>query len=430
MRPPKEGVVEQLGVKGLATRVLAVPLVRGGGAQARCLWSRTDSNGCVMVPPHLSCPPRGGAVRCIGRGTGVRPLFGRAAAVLLVLTVLYAGIARPLHLGAQSPAARMILDTDFGPDSDDAGAMAVLHALATLGEVEILATMCNITSPWCAPALAVLNTYYGRADVPVGTLRGPGHSGSTPEWPGETFNKHLAQHYPHDLQDGRVAENATDLYRRTLAQAPDSSVVVVSVGVLTNLRDLLRSQPDTISELSGPQLVSQKVRLLSLMGGRYPESVRPEFNFRADASATRAVVAEWPTKIVFSGAEIGERVKTGPRLNDELPAEHPVRVAYRLWDQEFMPRWVEQYDPCRIYPHNSYDQTAVLLGARGRGEYWNLSPPGRVMVAEDGGNLWQDDPDGQQFYLIERMDPAKVAEVIEELMLMPPPGKRYSQEKR
>jgi inosine-uridine nucleoside N-ribohydrolase len=348
----------------------------------------------------------------------------------LVLALSCAGIASPVHLGAQSSAVRVILDTDLGPDSDDAGAVAMLHALATLGEAEILATVCNITSPWCAPALSALNTYYGRADVPVGTLKGPGHSGSTPQWSGESFNKHLALNYPHQLRDGREAEDATALYRRVLSQAPDSSVVIVSVGILTNLRDLLRSQPDSISALSGAELISRKVRLLSLMGGRYPASTRPEFNFRADAPATQTVVAEWPTKTVFAGFEIGERIKTGPRLNDELPAEHPVRVAYRLWDAHFQPRWVQRYDPSRIYPHSSFDQAAVLFGVRGRGEYWELSPPGRVIVAEDGGNRWENDPGARQRYLIERMEPAAVAAVIEALMLMPPAGKSHPQARR
>jgi inosine-uridine nucleoside N-ribohydrolase len=343
----------------------------------------------------------------------------------MVLALLCAGMASPAYLSTQPLPVRVILDTDLGPDSDDAGAVASLHALATLGEAEILATMCNITSPWCAPALSALNTYYGRADVPVGTLRGPGHSGSTPEWTGESFNEHLALNYPHQLRGSREAENATALYRRVLSQEPDSSVVIVSVGILTNLRDLLHSQPDSISDLPGAELVSRKVRLLSLMGGRYPESLRPEFNFRADAGATRTVVTEWPTKIVFAGYEVGQRIKTGPRLNDELPAEHPVRVAYRLWDTHFQPRWVEQYDPSRIYPHSSFDQAAVLFGVRGAGEYWSRSPPGRVIVAEDGGNRWENDPEGRQFYLIERMDPEEVAEVIEELMLMPPAGKSY-----
>ena len=35
----------------------------------------------------------------------------------------------------------LIFDTDMAPDYDDVGAMAVLHALADSGEVDILATV-------------------------------------------------------------------------------------------------------------------------------------------------------------------------------------------------------------------------------------------------------------------------------------------------
>ena len=38
---------------------------------------------------------------------------------------------------------RLILDTDLGPDYDDVGAMAVMHALADSGYVDILATINN-----------------------------------------------------------------------------------------------------------------------------------------------------------------------------------------------------------------------------------------------------------------------------------------------
>ncbi|MCU0354171.1 MAG: hypothetical protein MUD08_10610 [Cytophagales bacterium] len=42
------------------------------------------------------------------------------------------------------PAVNLIFDTDIGPDYDDVGAMAVMHALADSGQVNILATIaCN-----------------------------------------------------------------------------------------------------------------------------------------------------------------------------------------------------------------------------------------------------------------------------------------------
>ena len=49
------------------------------------------------------------------------------------------------------------------------------------------------------------------------------------------------------------------MLRRVLAAAEDHSVVISSVGFLTNLADLLASPPDATSHLSGQQLVRRKV---------------------------------------------------------------------------------------------------------------------------------------------------------------------------
>ena len=65
-------------------------------------------------------------------------------------------------------AVRVILDTDLGIDVDDAGALAVLHALADKGEARILATVANVNDPHAPGALDAINTYYGRPNIPVG----------------------------------------------------------------------------------------------------------------------------------------------------------------------------------------------------------------------------------------------------------------------
>ena len=47
----------------------------------------------------------------------------------------------------EAAPVKVIFDTDMANDCDDAGALAVLHALADLGEVEILATATNRKDP-------------------------------------------------------------------------------------------------------------------------------------------------------------------------------------------------------------------------------------------------------------------------------------------
>jgi hypothetical protein len=49
--------------------------------------------------------------------------------------------------------------------------VALLHALSDRDEANILAMMCCTSSEWGAPCLDALNTYYGRPNIPVGTLR-------------------------------------------------------------------------------------------------------------------------------------------------------------------------------------------------------------------------------------------------------------------
>jgi hypothetical protein len=56
----------------------------------------------------------------------------------------------------------MILDTDIGPDYDDVGAMAVMHALADKGEVKPLAVISSNQNELVVPTIEILNTYFGR----------------------------------------------------------------------------------------------------------------------------------------------------------------------------------------------------------------------------------------------------------------------------
>ena len=53
----------------------------------------------------------------------------------------------------------------MGPDYDDVGAIALLHALADSGNCTILATMASNKHPKVAAVLNVLNTYFNRPKI-------------------------------------------------------------------------------------------------------------------------------------------------------------------------------------------------------------------------------------------------------------------------
>jgi inosine-uridine nucleoside N-ribohydrolase len=337
--------------------------------------------------------------------------------LLFILAICFLVI---LEISASS--TKIILDTDLGPDSDDAGAMAVLHALTTSGEAEILAIMCSTKNPWCAPCADAINTYYNRPDIPVGTLKGAGSLGGSEEWYGDSFNGYIAGYFKNDIKHGEYAPNALTLYRSILSTQPDTSIHIVVTGPLTNLRDLLISDSDQSSSLSGYKLIQKKVKYMTVMGGKYPEG--DESNFMVDPEATKEVVENWPTSIMFSGYEIGEELLTGQRLVMETPEDNPVRVAYHFWDLQLARRFDKDFDPeSGIWPHSSYDQTAVHFAVRGLNDYWTAESSGYNYINEDGSNQWRKDAERDHSYLIEFISREKLAKIIEDLMVMPPTGK-------
>lgn len=305
----------------------------------------------------------------------------------------------------------VILDTDMATDCDDVGALAVLHSLSAKGEVEILAMVANNKGDSSIGAVAAINAFYGKPDIPLGAYQ-KNEVGTE----AADFVRQLAadtKAYGHKATSRGQVPSAVEVYRRALAAAQDGRVVIVSIGHLNNLADLLESAPDAISPLSGLELVRQKTAHLVVMGGDYPSGKEHNFVARNSGPSAALVAGRWPGSILFSGYTLGERVVTGPGLS-VLPENHPVRRAYAGHDS----RPLEKGRP-------SWDQTAVLVAVRGPSPYWKISKPGRNVVAEDGSNHWEEDPAGLHAYLIEKQDPKKVAGEIEELMV----GKKSSWKK-
>ena len=67
---------------------------------------------------------------------------------------------------------KIIFDTDMAEDVDDVGALSILHALADAGEAEILACMISAPHEYVGPCIDVINTYYGRPNIPIGNVYG------------------------------------------------------------------------------------------------------------------------------------------------------------------------------------------------------------------------------------------------------------------
>ena len=273
----------------------------------------------------------------------------------------------------------IIFDTDMGGDCDDVGALFLLHGAVERGEIKLLATMGCISSEAIAPAIDAINTWFGRPETPVGTLKDLGFH-ADPGYPAE-----LVRRYPHKFATGKEYPDAVVLYRQILAKQPDGSVTVVAVGMLRNIANLLKSGPDAASPLDGRALVAKKVKRLDIMGGKYPPSPSRndkdgEYNFIEDAPSTALVCSTWPTPILFNGE--GGSTCSGRRVTYEMPEHNPLSMAYRCYPGV-------GYAGDRL----SWDPVSCLVTVRGATPWYKIVSGGvNVADAKTGINRWQDKP--------------------------------------
>ena len=322
---------------------------------------------------------------------------------VLGIVLLMAGCGDSQKKNSKKPdiPIPVIFDTDCGPDYDDVGALAILHAFADSGDINILATISSNKHELVAPSIDVINTYYGRPDIPIGAPKSDGvNIGASQKWPDSLVAK-----YPHDLMSTGEAPDAVKLYRKILSEQEDTTVTIISVGFLTNLGNLIMSEPDELSPLPGKKLIEKKVKRWVCMGGKFPEGM--EFNVFMDSLKSIIAIEQWPTEIIFTGFEIGEQIKTGLRLIEMPCKNNPVKDVFAIsipmskWDKDGRMSW---------------DQTAVLIAVIGYENYFYINK-GRFITFEDGHNEWKDSENGTHGYLKTKMPVPQVTKLIEDLMM-------------
>src|SRR2546423_4998117 len=197
--------------------------------------------------------------------------------VKFIFLICLLGNVFTIHAQKKHYVPSVIFDSDMGPDYDDVGAITLLHALADSGQVKILATIASTNYEGVAGVFNVFNTYFHRSGLPIGVAKTNGLT--LRDW--QHWTDTLLARYPHRIRSNNEVPDAVEIYRRILAAQPDKTVTIITVGFMTNLANLLRSQSDEYSSLTGIQLVKKKVRLLVSMAGRFPSG--KEFNLDRDA---------------------------------------------------------------------------------------------------------------------------------------------------
>ncbi len=307
----------------------------------------------------------------------------------------------------EASAEKVIFDTDVGGDVDDAGALAVLHALADRNEIEILAIGVVIGHEAGVPFVHAVNTWYGRPELPIGTIK------ENAPYARDEYMESVLDEYPHSLTQ-QSAPDVVNLYRKVLASQPDSSVTLIVVGPATNIYNLLNSPPDEISPLNGVDLIRKKIKLYAAGGngnGGLPQG-KCGYNYYMDLEAASGELSLIPVEIpmVYAGGS-GDDLKIGSALQ-QLREDHIIRRSYE-----------EYYDgTARSRP--TWDQLRVFFGSKPElHNLWDISSPGNITVGKDSIISYTVQPDRNRSYAYVN-DLKEMRERLTELMLYDPRKER------
>jgi len=242
------------------------------------------------------------------------------------------GTAQCLAPQVASAPTPVIIDSDLFTNADDVLGLSTAFALQASGQDRVIAITLNRRTnhssvdpdTWmCAAAIA---QFYNSGSVPIGADM-PGNTHDSMGGPGD-FTAPCAA----DAVSPPAPQSAVTVLRQALASQPDHTVVIIEIGYEENLEALLQSPADGVSPLDGHDLVALKVKELVLTGGVYDGSIPTENNLAGDPAAANYVAANWPTKAVYQGHEVGNAVFAGASIDSSQPSSSPVRAAYDAYN--------------------------------------------------------------------------------------------------
>ena len=287
---------------------------------------------------------------------------------------------------------RVILDCDMVSSTDDLFALMMLYRYMDMKRCTLLGVIVDRMDRANADAVDVMNNYYGYPDIPIGLEQ---QGVKSPR----VFIPYHNMAYARDtdanlLFERTVGDDSTymdgyKLYRRLLAEQPDKSVTIASIGFVTSLARLLQSGPDEFSPLTGEELVQRKVKNIYAMGGVFGDSFEHDYNFTAaiDFSLKFFELLPKDIDIVFSPGEVGDPLYySAAQIIADLnwTDSHPIKWIYEyLVEDKFQKMW---------------DPLAVLNAVEGDEAIFQMSERGWITLTPTGETIFTPDPKGNARY--------------------------------
>lgn len=217
----------------------------------------------------------------------------------------------------------LIMDSQWITDTDEYTGLRILAWAHSKQIINLLAVTnsvntTGVTNPDAPQVISQILTTQGVS----GVLQSSGPTTTQITLTSTSVGSFLTQAFSplRRLRSSLGLNTSVPVLRQALANAT-TPVDICCQGPGNNLYDLYNSAADSISSLTGAQLIAQKVGTLYWVGGQYPLSTAPvgaEFNFGNIPTFTTTLwpitaflLANWPTPITFIGFENGPAFSVG-----------------------------------------------------------------------------------------------------------------------
>lgn len=310
----------------------------------------------------------------------------------------------------------LIIDTDFGFDCDDAGALAVANILINEGKINIFAVTHSVNKKIGCDAIKLINDYYGNPDIPVGVAER--YALNVDEFYEEFYAKfHYADGFPgwgekptffNILNNLNLKKYKNVVYRpakeviiEKLDESDDKSVTVVCIGQANNIADVL--------ETNGA-LFKKKVKRVVVMCGNFNDYDyeyrigdmywKGEFNVLLDIRSMQRLFAERDLPIYVLDFNQGFDVLSGASLQNQ--SDNPVKMAYFVHGNGInfnLPSW---------------DIMTLMFASGEFNDMFSLGEKGSVSVDDNGKTTFRQG-NGEHCLIYRKTEQKSFADRINEL---------------
>lgn len=254
-----------------------------------------------------------------------------------------------------------ILDMDFSTDVDDVCALRLANNLHKQGIINLKAVgLC--TSDINNQNLKAVNgllSYDGITGIQIGFSH-QFIQDSSPYW------DVLDDYYN---PDNYYCSDAVYLYRYIIANSKEP-VTICTTGFLNNIADLVKSQPDFISPLTGKELLKENKTKIFITGGE-PNAWSNNLSFYPQSREATKYLINNLENLYFIQSDTGGAYVCGDNLQtDERYKEDPVAKCL----------WAFNGCPCGRF---AWDPTAVWIAAIQDFDYCNMNIESIDMIYDE-----------------------------------------------